>query len=81
MPLSAHYFDTANTLLARHGFSLRLRKEDERWVQTLKGPGKPTTWWGSKPTGVRWRSSLRPGLPWAGSPRSRSTPPAPAGEH
>jgi inorganic triphosphatase YgiF len=40
MPLRAHYFDTADTLLAKHGFSLRLRKQGERWVQTLKGPGK-----------------------------------------
>jgi inorganic triphosphatase YgiF len=39
-PLRAHYFDTADALLADHGFSLRLRREDGRWVQTLKGPGQ-----------------------------------------
>jgi inorganic triphosphatase YgiF len=35
--LSARYFDTADQLLARHGMALRLRREDGRWVQTLKG--------------------------------------------
>ena len=35
--LSAVYFDTADGLLARHRFALRLRQEDGRWVQTLKG--------------------------------------------
>jgi inorganic triphosphatase YgiF len=39
-PLNAHYFDTADGLLARHGFSLRLRREREGWHQTLKGPGQ-----------------------------------------
>jgi triphosphatase len=35
--LSAIYFDTPDQLLARHRFALRLRNEDGRWVQTLKG--------------------------------------------
>ena len=35
--LSAVYFDTDDGLLARHRFALRLRHEDGRWVQTLKG--------------------------------------------
>jgi inorganic triphosphatase YgiF len=37
--LEAHYFDTAGGQLAAHGFSWRLRCEDGRWVQTLKGEG------------------------------------------
>ena len=35
--LSAIYFDTPDLLLSRHRFALRLRREDGRWVQTLKG--------------------------------------------
>jgi triphosphatase len=35
--LSAVYFDTGDGLLARHRFALRLRREDGRWVQALKG--------------------------------------------
>jgi triphosphatase len=35
--LSAIYFDTPDGLLSRHRFALRLRNEDGRWVQTLKG--------------------------------------------
>lgn len=34
--LVARYFDTADRRLARAGLSLRLRREDRRWVQTLK---------------------------------------------
>jgi triphosphatase len=37
--LVAHYVDTADGLLARHHFALRLRREGAQWVQTLKGPG------------------------------------------
>jgi triphosphatase len=35
--LSAIYFDTPGQLLSRHHLALRLRREDGRWVQTLKG--------------------------------------------
>ena len=35
--LSAVYFDTPDGLLGRHGFALRLRRENGQWVQALKG--------------------------------------------
>ena len=36
--LLAVYFDTADAQLARAGLALRVRREDGRWLQTLKGP-------------------------------------------
>jgi inorganic triphosphatase YgiF len=37
--LQAVYADTPDRRLAAAGWALRLRREDERWVQTLKGRG------------------------------------------
>lgn len=34
--LQAHYFDTADRLLERSNISLRVRKEGDAWIQTLK---------------------------------------------
>nr|WP_241878083.1 CYTH domain-containing protein [Psychrobacter sp. PraFG1]UNK04506.1 CYTH domain-containing protein [Psychrobacter sp. PraFG1] len=37
--LAAHYFDTPDQVLAANGMALRIRKEGDRWVQTLKSNG------------------------------------------
>lgn len=37
--LVAHYFDTPDLHLLRHGAGLRVRKEDGVWVQTMKAGG------------------------------------------
>lgn len=38
LPMAATYYDTPTRELARAGWGLRLRREGETWVQTLKGP-------------------------------------------
>lgn len=37
--LAAHYYDTADNILAQSGMALRIRKEGDTWVQTLKSNG------------------------------------------
>ncbi|WP_019672006.1 CYTH and CHAD domain-containing protein [Psychrobacter lutiphocae] len=37
--LAAHYFDTPDNTLASSGMALRIRKEGDAWVQTLKSNG------------------------------------------
>lgn len=37
--LAAHYYDTADNILAQSGIALRIRKEGDSWVQTLKSNG------------------------------------------
>jgi triphosphatase len=54
--LQAHYHDSVDGCLARHGLSLRLRKEGQRWVQTLKaaGPGAIDRLEENAPVPGRW---------------------------
>lgn len=37
--LAAHYYDTSNCALANAGIGLRIRKEGDTWVQTIKAGG------------------------------------------
>lgn len=37
--MAAHYYDTHNHTLAKRGIGLRIRREGENWVQTLKSGG------------------------------------------
>ncbi len=39
IPMSAHYYDTADQQLANAGIGLRIRKEGDSWVQTIKAGG------------------------------------------
>lgn len=39
LTLEATYYDTADGLLGRHQVVLRLRRENDDWVQTVKAPG------------------------------------------
>ncbi|WP_202742986.1 CYTH and CHAD domain-containing protein [Acinetobacter calcoaceticus] len=38
--LQAKYYDTPDRLLAKNGMALRLRKENDQWVQTFKAAGQ-----------------------------------------
>ena len=37
--MAAHYYDTADHALANAGIGLRIRQEDDNWVQTIKAGG------------------------------------------
>ena len=37
--LAAHYYDTPDQQLAQAGIGLRIRKEGDTWVQTIKAGG------------------------------------------
>lgn len=39
LQLAAHYFDTADQQLAQAGIGLRIRREGDAWVQTIKAGG------------------------------------------
>ena len=39
MPMAAHYYDTPDQQLATAGIGLRIRKEGDNWVQTIKAGG------------------------------------------
>lgn len=58
----ARYFDTNDGLLARHGLSLRLRKEGRRWVQTLKASGDSAVHRLEHNVPLRVQSGLQPAL-------------------
>ena len=40
LQLQATYFDTPEQILRKHGFSLRIRRENDKLIQTLKGTSK-----------------------------------------
>ncbi len=63
-PLQAHYFDTAAGLLAGKQISLRLRREDGQWVQTLKASGED----GADRVAVRFEHEVPVGEPGAAMP-------------
>ena len=73
--LVSTYFDTDGLHLARAGIALRLRRDANRWVQTVKGPddGKGGGGLAARPE-YEWPVGVRPTRPPVDRARLASTP-------